>query len=473
MAIIATMCALVVLAGASQLATFPFAAVLFLWFAFVHPRAATACGAILGVLIRPALDLFGSFTIAEASPASLFGALMLAWGVTVYLARLRSGLRRWPSRIFAVPQLLLIALNLSAFLGGLLLSHAGIVEVETRELVRFASTLAGGLLAVWWQDDSYADGWRPAVVLLIAASAVPLGAGAIQAMTGTGNHEDGDLNRVFGSFTHPLSCGSYLLPLVVVGFAACHRMRGIVRGIALVYTLIAGTLLFLTYNRTTLLLLIIALSLYVSLQLGRVRRRDVVRLVGLSLALGCLAWLVFGAQIVERFSGVSITASAVQEALVSGSQNSFQWRIVNWAVLIQLGFAHPIVGHGLGMTTVLNPLIQASSGVPFNAHNDYVRFFFEGGLLGLGLYTGFAITFARWLWRARRGLRAADQSIAHAAIGSLAALFLFSAGTTEMSLQSAVLYPAYLLLGILVGAETRRDRWGEDVVPVHQVQNSR
>ena len=468
---ITALCLLVGLAGAFPLAAVALAAALLVWFAFSYPRAATAAGAVMAALIRPLLDLFSDVRIAGGSPASVFGVMMFALGATIVVARLINGLRLWPNRLFALPQLMLIALHVSLFAGGLFFSKTGILAVEAREMMRFASTLTAGLMAVWWQDDSHDGGWQPALVLMVLASIIPLGTGSIQAVTGSGNHEDSNLNRVFGSFTHPLSYGSYLLPLVILGFAGFLRMRGLARGLALGYCALSATLLFLTYNRTTILLLLIGLTGYTGLQLRHVRLVDMLRLAGLAALVGFVTWLVFGVQIADRFSGMTITTGAVQEALASGSQNSFQWRIVNWAILIQLGLAHPIAGHGLGMTTVLNPLVQASSGVPFNAHNDYVRFFFEGGLIGLILYTAFVVTFAVWLWRAKQGLREADRSIAYAIVGSLAALFVFSAGTTEMSMQTGVLYPAYLLMAILVGAEARRDRGRDETVLVRQIES--
>jgi hypothetical protein len=311
------------------------------------------------------------------------------------------------------------------------------------------------MLAIWWQDDSRDRGWQPALLLIIVASMFPIAVGVVQALTGTGNHEDSNLNRLYGSFTHPLSYGPYLLPLVILGVAAVVRMRGPGRLLAMAYTATTATLLF--YNRTTILLLFVGLAVYAMLELAQVRLRNVVRFGAGMAALVIVGWLVFGSQISERFSGISITSGAIQEALTSGSQNSFQWRIVNWAILIQLGLSHPIVGHGLGMTTVLNPLIQASSGIPFNAHDDYVRFFFEGGLIGLGIYTAFVLTLAVWLLRARRALPVPDQGVAYAIIASLASLYVFSVGTTEMSLQTGVLCQTYLLIAILVGAELRRE----------------
>jgi O-antigen ligase len=442
------------------------ASAVFLWVAFRFPQAMTTVGAVAAVLVRPSLDRFGTVSLPGGNPASLFGGVMLVWGMTVGLARLYRGLSIWPNRRVAIPLAFLLVLHASLFVFGLAISRTGQLSVEVRELARFGSTFAAGMLAIWWQHDSRDRGWQPAILVIVIASMFPIAVGVVQALTGTGNHEDSNLNRVYGSFTHPLSYGPYLLPLVILGVAGITRIRGPARLLATAYTATAATLLFLTYNRTTMLLLFIGVALYAMMELAQVRLRDVVRFGGAIAALVIVGWLVFGGQISERFSGISITSGAIQEALTSGSQNSFQWRIVNWAILIQLGLSHPIVGHGLGMTTVLNPLIQASSGIPFNAHDDYVRFFFEGGLIGVALYSAFVATLALWLFRSRRSLQDADRSVGYAIIASLASLYVFSAGTTEMTLQTGVLCQTYLLIAILVGAESRREAAAEHSVHI-------
>ena len=463
-----TLALLVIGAAAYPLVVVVPVVVVFSWAALTVPRSLTAFGAIGANVIRPALDMFGDVSVPLGNPASLFGVLILLWSLIVLIGRLYRGLTVVPSRVFALTWALLIALHVWLFVGGLFIARTGLVGVEIREFVRFASTLAGGALAVWWISDHRERGWLPGIAVLVLGSAVPLIAGSIQALTGTGNHEDGNLNRVFGSFTHPLSFGSYLLPLVVLGVAAVVHARGTLRLAAVGYATFSAGLLLLTYNRTTMLLLLVGLASYALLDAAKVRIRDIARASGAMAVLGLVGWQVFGDQIMDRFTGVSISAGAVQEALASGSQNSFQWRIVNWAVLIQLGLSHPIAGHGLGMTTVLNPLIQASSGVPFNAHNDYVRYFFEGGLVGLTLYVSFIVVLGAWLWRVGQRCTRADRTVAIPIIAALASLFVFSAGTTEMSLQTGVLYPTQLLMAILVGAEIRGTHQREHAAAVHQ-----
>lgn len=56
--------------------------------------------------------------------------------------------------------------------------------------------------------------------------------------------------------------------------------------------------------------------------------------------------------------------------------NSFNWRLAQWDRLLTAWKQSPIFGYGLGTT----PIIGGNE-----AHNDYVRWLVEGGIVGLGL----------------------------------------------------------------------------------------
>ncbi len=60
--------------------------------------------------------------------------------------------------------------------------------------------------------------------------------------------------------------------------------------------------------------------------------------------------------------------------------NSFNWRLAQWDRLLTAWKQSPIFGYGLGTT----PIIGGNE-----AHNDYVRWLVEGGIVGLGLFLTF------------------------------------------------------------------------------------
>ncbi|MEO0838849.1 MAG: O-antigen ligase family protein [Cyanobacteria bacterium J06643_5] len=60
--------------------------------------------------------------------------------------------------------------------------------------------------------------------------------------------------------------------------------------------------------------------------------------------------------------------------------NSFNWRLAHWDHLLKAWKQSPILGYGLGAT----PVVGGNE-----AHNDYVRWLVEGGVVGLGLFLAF------------------------------------------------------------------------------------
>jgi O-antigen ligase len=65
--------------------------------------------------------------------------------------------------------------------------------------------------------------------------------------------------------------------------------------------------------------------------------------------------------------------------------NSFAWRIVNWKLLYEKWTDKPFLGYGLNTSSIINPWHMAA------AHNDYMRFLVELGLIGFSIYLWFLI----------------------------------------------------------------------------------
>lgn len=59
--------------------------------------------------------------------------------------------------------------------------------------------------------------------------------------------------------------------------------------------------------------------------------------------------------------------------------NSFNWRIAQWTFLLEAWQKAPLLGHGLDTSRFLTPLASY-------AHNDYVRFLAEEGIIGFILF---------------------------------------------------------------------------------------
>lgn len=416
--------------------------------------------AVLVLTVRPALDMFSDSHDPSSAfiirPASVLGIVVLLGAVFIGLLRRRVGRPVWPDRRLRNAHYWLLAANVIGLASGVWLYGAQGFSVGIREALRVASTVAALLLVLWWVEDRpdrYRIGWK----LLLLGTIPPIAAALVQWLTGTGYLETTGFNRLQGTFSHPLSLGPYLVPFilfVVAGLPAVPWKTRIVRAGFVVLMILILTR---TFSRTALLLICVATLAFVVVY-GIERGA---RAFGRALTLGAFVvafviaftWLPATTSLLtrERLENIEIDRQTIESAVIHGeSENSFTWRLLNWSGLVRLGMKQPVFGHGLAMTTVLNPLVNFDYGdKPFNAHDDYVRFFFEAGFAGLACYLMFAFQLCSWAWRRARVAAPSAAGEAFAIVAALAALVILSLGTTEFSSQTAVLFAVYGMLALL------------------------
>lgn len=415
-----------------------------------RPYWALEIGAFLVLAVRPSLDVFSERRFGlgpfASNPSVVSGLVVFSLGALLLLRRSMDGRRLWPDRsLWHIHALLFAAYSLEFVSGARLYGGQGIGE-GARELIRVLSIVAAFLIVWWWASEgAYKRGW----VYVVLGAAIPIVVSLWQLATGRGFSDIVGVYRIQGTFSHPNAFSQYLIPFVLVAVAGVGARRGMQKvllgGVALGLT----ALIALSYTRTAILGLVVGLVALPILQRWDMGIAGLMRGVGVVAVFAVIGWLLFGSEVKSRFDTLAVGREALQAAETGESENSLEWRLVNWGILITLGMEHPIAGHGAGMTTVLNPLISADNGVPFNAHDDFVRFFFEGGLVGLALYALYALLLCRW---AVRRARRVDRRHAPTAFGVAAAfltLFLLTAGTTELSLQTADLYQLYGMLALV------------------------
>jgi O-antigen ligase len=404
-------------------------------------------GAVLVLAVRPTLDFYSErrfgLGVFATNPSIVVGLIVLGVATVSTVRRGSLGLPLWPDPgLRRVHALLFAACGVGVLSGLRLYGRLGLAE-GLREAVRVLSTVAALLVVWWWASagERYRRGWT----YLVIGSIVPIMVALQQFNTGRGFSDIVGINRVQGTFSHPNAFSQYLVPFVLVSVAEFNTRRGIARlSLGLAALGLTG-LIALSYTRTAILALVLGLVAIPVLQVRRFKLRTIVRAISVVIVFLAVAWLATGNLIRERFSTLSIGRAALEASQIGQSENSFEWRLVNWGILISMGLQHPIVGHGAGMTTVLNPLV-AENGIPFNAHDDFVRFFFEGGAVGLALYSLYAILLCRWVIRRSRSIEARFAATGAAVAAAFLSLFLLTGGTTEISLQTADLFQ---LCGIL------------------------
>jgi len=415
------------------------------------PEALLDICAVLILAVRPSLDAFGArrfdVPILAVNPAVLFGVGVILVGIINVIRRAQIGLPVWPlPSLGRIHAWLIAAYAVGLLSGARLYGSQGEIN-GGREVIRVASILFAFLMVLWWverDDRRIRKGWT----LLFVGLAIPVMVACWQFITGTGNLETEGLNRLQGTLSHPNSFGLFLVPFILTlvgGAADGPPKRSLAKGAG------AGALsvlLALSYSRTAVLVLAAGLAVLPILharRFGWVGLRRAIILVTVLIGLG---WSAAGDLVRERFKDIQIGPEVLEAAQSGESENSLGWRLINWGVLIQLGREHPWFGHGAGMTTVLNPLVSPFNGVPFNAHDDFVRFFFEAGLAGLACYIVYGILLCSWALTQARSAPRGQAAAAYAVAACILAMFFISVGTVELSLNTAILYELYGMLAL-------------------------
>jgi O-antigen ligase len=416
---------------------------------------------VFGILaVRPALDIFGERRAGvgpfAANPAVLFGLAILGAAAVVGLQRAREGKALWVDESLLRCHLWLLgAVTIAVLSGALWYGGEGAGE-GVREAARVGSIVGAFLLVSWWVEEDSAR-FRTGWAILSAGLAAPLLVATYQFVNGSGNTETEGLNRLQGTFSHPNSFGEFLVPFVLVAISDLHSARGRRRVAQLLLAGILCAMIVLSFSRTAELALLVGFAVLPILQGHVLRKHALVRGLVLFGAFALLGWILLGTYVRQRFVDLDFSSFALDLARTGTSENSLTWRIFNWAGLISLGLVHPWVGHGAGMTTVLNPLISPVNGVPFNAHNDFVRFFFEGGLIGLACYAIYCVLLCSWVVRVAKRRGNQDPRLLGLAAGFVS-LLLLTGGMAELSLNTAVQYELYGMLALSAGIWSPRLR---------------
>ncbi|OLC75124.1 MAG: hypothetical protein AUH78_09750 [Gemmatimonadetes bacterium 13_1_40CM_4_69_8] len=415
------------------------------------PAAALHVAAFAALAVRPSLDVFSERRVGVGpfalSPAVAFGAAMLWVALVLAARRRRDGLRTWTdARLFRTHVWLFVAYGIGVYSGWHWYGAAGLSQ-GVRELVRVASIVAAFLVVLWWIEanpQASGRGWA----YLVVGTLVPIAVALSQLVTGQG-YLEGDLLRISGTFSHPSNFAQYLIPFIMVAVAGSAASPAMFRALRLGWALGLSLLVALTYSRTALLALAISLVLLPILMAARTGRRGLAQGVVIVALVGALGWWLAGDLIRARFAGVNLGVVAWEEARQGVSENSFTWRLITWGGLVRLGLLHPLVGHGGGMTTVLNPMIEEGSGLPFSAHDDFVKFFVETGALGLACYVIYGIRLCAWTLGRARAAGSATAPAAYAVTASLLSLMFFTAGVAELAVNTAILHALYGMLAVL------------------------
>jgi putative inorganic carbon (HCO3(-)) transporter len=233
--------------------------------------------------------------------------------------------------------------------------------------------------------------------------------------------QDG-IKRVRGTFDQANGFSRYLLFIIIMGVALYPHVPKRWRIPMLAGLVGLGSLMILTYTRSSWLALVIGL-----LVVGWLQSKKLL-LVLIAMGLGVA---LFVPSVVNRFS--DLTADNGPSTALTGEGNSLAWRFSYWTQVVNLAADNPVTGIGLRVTEVI-------SGGNKQPHNDFVRAYVELGAIGLMAYILLLIAMARVAFRGVRDARAGWQrGVAVGFAGCFVAFVLVSLVANVMS-QAVVLW---------------------------------
>ncbi len=256
-------------------------------------------------------------------------------------------------------------------------------------LLRCAMTFAVYFLVLWMARgprDRRRLTWA-VVVGLLAESIITISYG-----------RNGRGGRAIGSFGQPNELGAFLAMFTAFAVAQLPAARRWWTRLLLAGTGVAGACaLVMTVSRGAVLALAAAL-LYVGLRSSRILTAVVIAVL-LTSPLWAPDYLK------ERMMGTQVATEDSDEMELEGSA---QLRVDTWRAVMSVVSAHPLDGVGFSGLAAVLPDVGTAMGVEVKdtAHNTYLRFLGEMGILGLAL-------FLTLLWRcwsmAHEGMRLAAE----------------------------------------------------------------
>lgn len=344
---------------------------------------------LIGILaLRPVLDLakHGGNSLLDPSTAI---------GVVFILASCSWLYRRWRAGELLRPSPGTLALAVLAAMFAASVAGSGHVVASAAATLR---VMAGVLMFAVLEQllPGRPQLARRVLAAALGSALVPLMLGAYQALTASAAYAFTDVSRVQGTFVHPNPFATYLATILLAAIAVWPALQGRLQLAAGGLVVASGTLLILTYTRSSWLGALVGVGYLVT----RRRRGMVIPLV------------VLTAAVVLAVPSVSVRIMDLSKAApVAGvPSNSLSWRVGYWERLLPLADRNPLSGVGL-------ETVQLNSPEKLQPHNVFVQTYVETGAFGLAALLAAIMAMAATLRRRRqRSGDGLDGSLAHAAI---------------------------------------------------------
>lgn len=189
----------------------------------------------------------------------------------------------------------------------------------------------------------------------------------------------GDDFRFSGIYDQIGIYGTFLSSLILCLFGCLRWQMNYLRWISAALMLVLLFLLALNNTLKAIVSLCIALLAFLYFDERKIKWIPFYILIALVL-------FIFNANVLDRMSDYSMDTFFFSNNHNPVSENSFQWRIMHWSLLLEeTALESPYLGIGIGGARLLDNGFVADDGYLFMPHSDLVRFIVEFGFLGFML----------------------------------------------------------------------------------------
>lgn len=342
----------------------------------------------LVLLIRPSLDVFTHIKISGINPASFLSLLIIALGfVCVWQCTKDERKSLFKNPIVIALCMWIIPLVLWGVIPVLMIGTERLSGI--REWVRLFSFIPLTVLVLYITQSTK----RFTLVYAVLASfIIPALVGGYQLL-----FQETDLiknvPRLSSTFVHPNSFAFYLV-LIFCLFVWLFRTTqykkigvvGIIASLALLVATFSftGVITFMT----AVFVLALGLNRYL-----RIAAIAAVMVLCIAFAVSPTGWQRMKDELhVENLDLIERTGKQT---------SSLTWRFVNWRFLYRQWKERPITGYGLESIPIVNPMLNRDK-VGSDAHNDYILYLTETGIIGLLLYLSMLSVVGFSLWQTYR-----------------------------------------------------------------------
>lgn len=387
------------------------------------------------ILIRMSLDYtaqFYSFSLQSItlSLSQLLGIGIALLGLLVIIKHIRE-LRRFP---LVLPFLILLAW------GAATLSYSIAPRTGLQELVRIFDLFTLSFLAfiaVRTKHD-----FRKLFFVILLSGILPVLFAFIQLALGIGFSDPNvSTPRIFGTFSHPNVFSLYLFVITTINFIVLYRfdLTPIKKFFFLVSFFLFTLTLFLTFSRVAW----VALFLFIFV-LGVWRYR----LLLIPLFLLPLMLFLLSSDFQER----------ILDSFQSDPDSSILWRQNLWSDMTTQAFSDGRQWVGTGIDTF--PLVSESlRGIRLgsnDAHNDFVKFFIDGGFIGLSVFLVFLLGIFSVIVRNIRSCKDLENRELFIFLGIVFVILETSALTDNIFKNTPVQWLFFIALGGLLALQKKR-----------------